>query len=188
MVPQACHWLTAGLVILPWASGTLDDELPKGAAYAMGLSIHILGGLMILAVLVVRLLWRLVDPPPPPEPTALGEWLDRAGRLAHCVLYALVIAVPVAGIALQFARGDALPLFGLSEMPSPGPANRALARTVKEAHEVFAHALVIFAGISCGRGADPSLGLRRPHLCADAVEIKAIIGFWRHRRRCVTIQ
>ena len=111
------------------------------------------------------------------EPTALGEWLDRAGRLAHCVLYALVIAVPVAGIALQFARGDALPLFGLSEMPSPGPANRALARTVKEAHEVFAHALVIFAGISCGRGADPSLGLRRTHLCADAVEIKAIIGF-----------
>ena len=101
----------------------------------MGPSVHILGGLMILAVMVARLLWRLVDPPPPPEPTALGEWLDRAGRLGHCVLYALVIAVPVAGIALQFARGDALPLFGLSEMPSPGPANRALARTVKEAHE-----------------------------------------------------
>ena len=96
MVPQACHWLTAGLVILPWALGTLDDELPKCAAYAMGLSIHILGGLMILAVLVIRLLWRLLDPPPPPGPTALGEWLERAGRLAHCVLYALVIAVPVA--------------------------------------------------------------------------------------------
>ena len=45
------------------------------------------------------------------------------------------------------------PIVRLSEMPSPGPANRALARTVNEAHEVFAHALVIFAGISYGKKA-----------------------------------
>jgi cytochrome b561 len=125
----------------------LGDDLPKGAAHATGLSIHIFAGLMILAVLVVRLLWRLVDPPPPPEPTVLGEWLDRAGRLAHYVLYALLIAVPLAGIVLQFARGDALSLFGLFEIPSPWPANRAFARSVKEAHEVLANGLVIFAGL-----------------------------------------
>jgi len=67
--------------------------------------------------------------------------------LAHYALYALLIAVPVAGIVVQFARGDALPLFGLSDIPSPWLANRAFARSAKEVHEVLANALVIFAGL-----------------------------------------
>ena len=57
------------------------------------------------------------------------------------LLYALLIAAPVAGIVVQFARGDALPLFGLSEIPSPWAADQAFARSVKEVHEVLATAL-----------------------------------------------
>ena len=45
--------------------------------------------------------------------------MDPAARIAHYTLYALLVAVPVAGIVLQFARGDALPLFGLAEIASP---------------------------------------------------------------------
>ena len=144
-IPQTLHWLTVGLVVLAWVLGTFDDALPKGAARTTGLFVHISAGLAILAVLVARLLWRLADPPPSPEPSVLGVWLARAGQFAHYALYALLIAAPVAGIVLQFARGDALPLFGLSEIPSPWPADRAFARSVKEAHEVLANALVILA-------------------------------------------
>lgn len=147
VIPQLLHWLTVGLVVLAWALGAFDDALPKGTARAAGLFVHISAGLAILAVLAARLLWRLADPPPPLEPTVLGAWLDRAGRLAHYALYALLIAAPVAGIVLQFARGDALPLFGLFEVPSPWPANRTFARNVKEFHEVLANGLVILAGL-----------------------------------------
>ena len=146
-IPQTLHWLTVGLVVLAWALGTFDDALPKGAARATGLFVHNSAGLAMLAVLVVRLLWRLADPPPPPEATVLGVWLDWAGRLAHYALYALLIAAPVAGIVLQFARGDALPLFGLSEIPSPWLADRTFARSVKEVHEVLANGLMILAGL-----------------------------------------
>jgi cytochrome b561 len=144
-IPQALHWITVGLVLLAWTLGTFGDALPKGAARAAGLSVHIFAGLSILAVLLLRLLWRLADPPPPSEVTVLGIWLDRAARLAHYALYALVIATPVAGVVLQFARGDALPLFGISEMPSPWPADRAFARSVKDVHEVLANSLMILA-------------------------------------------
>ena len=144
-IPQTLHWLTVGLVVLAWMLGTFDDALPKGAARAAGLFVHISAGVAILALLVARLLWRLADPPPSPEPTVLGVWLDWAGRLAHYALYALLIAAPVAGIVLQFARGDALPLFGLSEISSPWIADRAFARSVKEVHEVLANALAILA-------------------------------------------
>ncbi len=140
-IPQALHWLTVALVLLAWVLGQFDDALPR----ASGLFVHISAGLAILALLVVRLGWRLADPPPPVEATALGVWLDRAGRLAHYALYALLIAAPLAGIVLQFARGDALPLFGLAEIASPWPRDRAFARSIKEVHEVLSNALVLLA-------------------------------------------
>jgi len=46
---------------------------------------------------------------------------------------------------VQFARGNALPVFGLFEIASPWASNRAFARSVKEVHEVLANALVILA-------------------------------------------
>lgn len=146
-IALSLHWLTAGLVLIAWASGTFDDVLPKGAARAMGLFVHISVGLAILLVLALRLLWRLGDPPPAPEPTMLGKWLDRAGHFAHYALYALMIAALVAGIVLQFGRGNALPVFGLFEIASPWPADRAFARSVKEVHETLANGLVILAGL-----------------------------------------
>ena len=71
--------------------------------------------------------------------------MDPAARIAHYTLYALLVAAPVAGIVLQFARGDALPLFGLAEIASPWLKDRAFARSVKEVHEILSHALVILA-------------------------------------------
>jgi cytochrome b561 len=76
--------------------------------------------------------------------------LDRAARVAHYALYALLVAVPIAGIVVQFARGDALPVFGVFEISSPWLVDRAFARSVKEVHEVLANALVIFAGLHAG--------------------------------------
>lgn len=140
-IPQALHWLTVALVLLAWVLGQFDDALPR----ATGLYIHISAGLAILPLLAIRLCWRLADSPPPVEASAFGVWLDRAGRLAHYALYGLLIAAPLAGIVLQFARGDALPLFGLTEIVSPWPRDRAFARSVKEVHEVLSNALIFLA-------------------------------------------
>lgn len=144
-VPQVLHWGTVALVILAWFLGQFDDIFPKGPARAASLYVHICAGLAVICILVLRMMWRLVDPPPPAEQTALGAWLDRAGRIAHYILYALLVAAPVTGIVLQFARGDALPLFGLAEIASPWMADRAFSRMVKGIHEVMANALVILA-------------------------------------------
>jgi len=106
-------------------------------------------GIAILALLVARLTWRSVDSSPPPEATEfgawMGKWLDPVAQIAHYALYALLVAVPVAGIVLQFARGDALPLFGIAEISSPWLEDRAFAHNVKEVHEILAHALVVLA-------------------------------------------
>jgi cytochrome b561 len=149
-IAQCAHWSTVILVLVAWALGTFDDALPKGAARAAGLFIHISAGLLILAALTVRLLWRAVDPPPPSEPTIFGAWADRAGRLAHYALYALLVLVPVSGIVLQFARGDSLPLFGIAEIATSWTRDRAFAHSIKEVHETLANALVLLAVLHAG--------------------------------------
>ena len=148
-MPQFLHWMTVVLVLIAWTLGTFGDDLPKGAARATGLFVHMSAGLLILGALGMRLAWRAVEPPPPTVPNEFGRWLgayaDPAARLGHFALYALLLAVPIVGIVAQFARGDALPLFGAIEIPSPWPRDRAFAHTVTEIHEIAANALVIVA-------------------------------------------
>ena len=149
VVPRFLHWMSVILVVVAWTLGTFGDDLPKGAARETGLFVHISAGLVILIALVTRLAWRVAEPPPPPEPNEFSRWLgafaDPAARLAHYTLYVLLIAVPIAGIVAQFARGNALPLFGIGEIPSPWIRDRAFAHNVTEIHEILANALVIVA-------------------------------------------
>lgn len=151
-VAQLFHWLAVGLVIVAWVLGVSDDLLPKGPARATGLYIHIAAGLLVIVLTIVRLLWRGADPSPAAEKTEFGErsfavWMDLGGKLAHVGLYVLLVAVPLVGIALQFARGDALPVFGLFDIASPWPADRAFARSLKGIHELLAHGLLALAGM-----------------------------------------
>ncbi len=146
-IPQLLHWTMVLLVIMAWLLGQFGDDLPRGAARAVGLFVHTSAGLAILLLLVVRLVWRFADPPPRPEQTPLGPWLDLAGRVVHYALYTLLVVVPVAGIVLQFARGDALSIFGLYEIASPWSKDRAFASAVAEVHELLANALVTLAAL-----------------------------------------
>ena len=146
-VPQLLHWITVVLVFMAWTLGTFGDDLPRGSARATGLLIHISAGLLILVALLA---WRTAVPPPPAEPNEFRRWLgvfaDPSARFVQYALYALLVVVPVTGIATQFARGEALPMFGLSEIASPWIRDRVFARSVKEIHEIAANALVIVAG------------------------------------------
>jgi cytochrome b561 len=141
-VVQAMHWFTALCVFAAWVLGTVGDDLPRGLARDAGLFAHMSLGLAVALVLAMRLAWRIVDTPPPPETTPLGPWLDRAGRFAHVVIYVLLAAVPATGIVAQFARGRAIPLFGLGSIESPWAADRAFAHSVTEVHEFLANLLL----------------------------------------------
>jgi len=144
-IPKSVHWLTVALVVVAWLLGTFGDDLPRGKASDVGMFVHVTAGLLIIALLVVRILWRFVDAPPPAEATPLGGWIEALGKLTHLALYVLLAAAPIIGIVLQFARGDALPIFGLTEIASPWMKDREFARSIKGIHEALSNALVILA-------------------------------------------
>ena len=145
-VARAIHWAAAFVVAAAWLLGTFLDDLPKSTERS-ALFVHMSLGLAILALLLVRLGWRLADPPPAPADTALGPWSDRLATVMQGLLYALLLAGPISGIVLEFARGQPLPVFGLFEIASPWERDRAFARSVKEIHEVLANALLILASL-----------------------------------------
>jgi cytochrome b561 len=142
---KGLHWIAALCVVLAWAVGSMGDEVSR-ASEATALAIHMSLGLAVLLILALRLAARFASPTPS-ELSRFSPWSNYLAAIGHWLLYALMAAVPVVGIMLQFARGEALPAFGLLHIASPWPAERAFAHSLKEVHEVLANALVILAAL-----------------------------------------
>jgi cytochrome b561 len=146
VLPRTIHWLTAVFVAAGWLLGTFIDDFSRPVHAAM-LVVHMALGQYVIALLVVRAAWRLIDPPPPPEKTRLGRLQEMAATVTHYLMYALLLAVPCLGIIVQLTRGNMLPIVGLWDVASPWAANRTLARGALRVHEYVANTLVALAGL-----------------------------------------
>jgi cytochrome b561 len=145
-IARSAHWATAPFVLLAWLLGQFRDALPRGAARDAGLSVHMALGLGVILLIVLRLAWRALDPPPPAIVARRFEpWLGYAASAGHLLLYALLIAAPILGIVVQLARGQALPVFGLFDIASPWTMDRAFFRQMLGLHELAANALGVVA-------------------------------------------
>ena len=70
-IPQTIHWLTVIFIAVGWLLGWFIDDFPK-AAHSYVLLAHMTFGQCVIALLVIRLVWRIADPPPPAEKTRFG--------------------------------------------------------------------------------------------------------------------
>ncbi|SOD97832.1 cytochrome b/b6 domain-containing protein [Blastococcus haudaquaticus] len=90
----------------------LFTDVVTGDAFGDGLSlpeVHVLLGLLVLALGVVRIVWRRTTPLPPwAEHLSAGE--RRFEGLLEKALLALLVVVPVSGLLLVGAGTDWLPL------------------------------------------------------------------------------
>ena len=65
-------------------------------------------GLTILALVLIRLLWRWTHPPPP-LPEHMPNWERFAANASHLFLYALMITMPLLGWAIVSSSPIGLP-------------------------------------------------------------------------------
>ena len=134
------HWVMAALIFYAAAAILIADDLPRGAFRDLIKTSHNSVGAVVVALLALRILWRLVSSTPA-LPSAMTAQQQRLAKLAHLGLYALMAAVPLLGMAAHFLRGRGLE-FGFFSIASPLAANRALSRSIKEVHELAAYALL----------------------------------------------
>jgi len=97
--------LCSGFFIEGWLHGRPGAGPPPPANWA-SLVLHASSGLTVLALTVVRVAWRLVNDPPPP-PAGSRHWERRAARVAHFLLYAAMVLMPLTGWAILSAHPPA---------------------------------------------------------------------------------
>jgi cytochrome b561 len=96
------HWLIALFILFNLSLGFVMEGLPPPARFIVVLG-HISAGITVLALTIVRIAWRLANPPPPFDEGVSG-WERNLAHAVHFGLYALMLAMPLLGWALISAN------------------------------------------------------------------------------------
>lgn len=146
-VAMLLHWSVALLIFvnvtLGWGVGLLADDWVRPA-----INLHKSIGLTVLALVVLRILWRLTHRPPP-LPAGYPRLERMAAHGAHALLYVVILGLPVSGYlhdsAFSQAARHPLTLFGLIEIPRL-PAFMALDATTKTHVHAFWFGVHVWLG------------------------------------------
>jgi len=134
------HWLMAFALAANFALGLSVHEMDLSPLKLKMLAWHKWAGMTLLALVTLRLINRLVFPPPPPEPAP--RWQQRAASWMHAALYVLMFAIPVSGWLVTSAAGIPVIYLNLWELPQLLPKNLEWADRLKEVHEALNQALL----------------------------------------------
>lgn len=132
------HWLTAILVIALWSVGQTIDWFPKGSPRVFARSAHILAGLTLVGVLIVRIGWRVSGGRRLPR--ADRGWIATLATSTHWGLYGLLGSTVLLGITNALVRGDNL--LGLFTIPSIAPGDKQLRGSIEDWHGLSANILL----------------------------------------------
>src|SRR5438093_10603826 len=89
------HWLIAALLLVEVAQGWLMQEIPKQppGLRADHFNLHKSFLLVLFALLLVRLGWRLLNPPPPM--VGVARWQIRAAKTNHAIISIATLVLPL---------------------------------------------------------------------------------------------
>lgn len=144
--PILLHWATVALVLAGAGLGIYMTGVEIGPRAYRLYALHKSIGLTVLAIVVLRLAWRLVDPPPP-MPGTMPLWERRCARIGQALLYALLLVQPLIGLAHSGAAGFPVLAWGVLPVPTVIGTDRTLVAPLATAHAVVALCLLAAA---CG--------------------------------------
>lgn len=143
-VSQLLHWLIVLLVLGMGTVGLVMTEMRNSPDKIQVYLLHKSFGLTVLALIALRLLWRLYAGAPKPV-AGTPHWQERIASLTHGALYALVFAMPISGWVLNSAAGFPLRWFNLFNLPSIAAKSESLHELAEEVHEWLFWTLIAVA-------------------------------------------
>ena len=136
----ALHWLGAALIAVLLAHGWWMMHFAPRPDRLANYSLHAALGYDFLALLILRLLWRWINP----VPTLEGKTWERYGaRIAHITLYFLMFASALTGWALAGTFRDPLTrdLLGIAAPAIYQSQDRAMQELFEDSHKIIAYLL-----------------------------------------------
>lgn len=131
------HWLIALLIISAFGLGLTMVDIPGLTPTKLKyFSWHKWLGVTVLALVCVRLLWRLTHKAPA-YPAHMPAWQQSAAHGLHLGLYVLMFAIPVSGYFYSLAAGVPVVYLGLFQLPVIMAPNPELKPLLKDIHYVL---------------------------------------------------
>jgi cytochrome b561 len=152
VLSRAFHWLTAIAVTIAFilGPGGFGRMMRQGVDPATHSDIvwHESLGILVFSLTVLRLVWVAFRPAAPKF--SMAGWMHIASKLAHLVLWALLLALPITALLALASENHPLTLLGgirFDQMPLI--ANSALAPLVDwgDVHKFLGDAIMWLAGL-----------------------------------------
>lgn len=132
------HWTMAVLILAMLFIGVAMVSFL--ADYHRLVAIHRPLGILLLVLVALRLVNRLVSPPPP-LPADMPTMLRFTAHASHWLLYGLMFALPLVGWGMLSAADYPIELVGGLHLPPILPADRALYAFLRPLHTALAYLL-----------------------------------------------
>jgi len=135
------HWLIAALVVAMILLGLIMTEVPRQTPMRGALfNFHKSLGLVVLALVIARLAWRITHHPPP-LPVDVPAWNRQLSGVTHATFYVLLLAQPLLGYVASVFGKYGVKFFGVA-LPAWGSDNPAVREPFLDAHHLVARLLI----------------------------------------------
>lgn len=132
-VAKFFHWVIALAIISNGTFALLVDLARSPMQKINWIALHKSIGLTVLALVLLRVLWRWLDRRPLEE--AASRWQQWAARVVHGTLYVLILALPLSGWWFNSIAGKPLQWFKLFNLPALAAKNEDLSGWAHGVHE-----------------------------------------------------
>jgi cytochrome b561 len=139
---KVLHWIGAAVILLLLVHGWWMTHVTPRPDRLANYAWHSALGYDLLALIVLRLLWRWFNPVPE-LPAGLQAWERAAARLGHISLYLLMFIVSLTGwmVATTFRVPMTKDLLGLDVPPMVTTVDRSVRQWVEGSHMILAYLL-----------------------------------------------
>jgi cytochrome b561 len=144
---QALHWVMAVVVLIAFIYGPGGSETRVySAARDFDRQLHETLGLSVLALVAIRLAWRMFGGPLPDTPK-VARWMDLSATLVQALLYILLFLVPLTAIAGAWLEGHPLTLLAGVRIDPWVTEHHALGAAIAEVHTWLGDTIMWLAGL-----------------------------------------
>jgi len=142
---QLLHWATVLLVGIAYVLSPGGPESRVYSTASDGLrDWHESVGLLVFALVLLRLMWRLLRVEP--EPVPMAAWMRASATAAHWALYALLLAIPLTAIAGAWLEAHPLTILGIGDVPPLLAPAHDLGALVADIHTILGNVIMWLAG------------------------------------------
>lgn len=145
------HWLIALLIVVNLLLGFYREEFDRPVrAVIMGWHKSI--GFTVIALTLIRILWRFTHRPPPFDP-GMRKWEMALARLVHALFYLLLLAMPLSGwlIVSTGERINPTSVYWLFDVgPLPVTPGEDIHEFFEEMHELLAYGILVLLALHVG--------------------------------------